>query len=134
MPGNSATLHESPEVLPPETVDRHRAIASLMEEFEAVDWYDQRGHAATDDALPARRSVDFKGPLGWEHAAEPTGRTTSVSPPAPNVESHIRQVQPLVELRAPFVMPRAEIDAIARGARDADLDPVRHAARHLAIT
>ena len=53
MPDNSATLHESPDVLPPETVDRHRAIASLMEEFEAVDWYDQRVNAATDDALRA---------------------------------------------------------------------------------
>jgi ferritin-like protein len=53
MPDNSATLHESPDALPPETIDRHRAIASLMEEFEAVDWYDQRVHAATDDALRA---------------------------------------------------------------------------------
>jgi ferritin-like protein len=37
--------------LPPETVDRHRAIASLMEELEAVDWYDQRVQVASDDEL-----------------------------------------------------------------------------------
>lgn len=42
----SAGLHESHEVLKPETVDRHRAIVSLMEELEAVDWYDQRVAAA----------------------------------------------------------------------------------------
>lgn len=30
------------------TIDRHRAIVSLREELEAVDWYDQR-IAATDD-------------------------------------------------------------------------------------
>jgi ferritin-like protein len=47
MPTGSTTLHEND--LPPDVVDRHRAIVSLMEELEAVDWYDQRV-AATDDA------------------------------------------------------------------------------------
>ena len=49
MAQSSTTLHEND--LPPETVDRHRAIVSLMEELEAVDWYDQRVHAATNDEL-----------------------------------------------------------------------------------
>jgi hypothetical protein len=49
----SETLHEDPSKLKPETVDRHRAITSLMEELEAVDWYDQRVDAATDDKLRA---------------------------------------------------------------------------------
>ena len=40
MAGSSATLHEDPKHLSPETIDRHRAIVSLMEELEAVDWYD----------------------------------------------------------------------------------------------
>jgi hypothetical protein len=47
----SETLHEDPARLEPETIDRHRAIASVMEELEAVDWYDQRIRA-TDDAEP----------------------------------------------------------------------------------
>jgi len=38
MAGNSETLHE-PD-LPADVVDRHRAIVSIMEELEAVDWYD----------------------------------------------------------------------------------------------
>jgi ferritin-like protein len=50
---SSATLHERCEVLAKDTIDRHRAIASLMEELEAVDWYDQRIDAATDDELRA---------------------------------------------------------------------------------
>lgn len=50
---SSAGYHESPETLKPETVDRHRAIASLMEELEAVDWYDQRVDAAQDEELRA---------------------------------------------------------------------------------
>jgi ferritin-like protein len=53
MAGSSAGLHESAEVLKAETVDRHRAIVSLMEELEAVDWYDQRVDAATDEDLRA---------------------------------------------------------------------------------
>jgi ferritin-like protein len=36
-----------------DVVDRHRAIRSIMEELEAVDWYDQRVSATTDDALAA---------------------------------------------------------------------------------
>src|SRR3954453_19870802 len=33
------------------TRDLHRAIVSLMEELEAIDWYQQRIDATTDDAL-----------------------------------------------------------------------------------
>lgn len=47
----SESLHESAQALRPETIDRHRAVASLMEELEAVDWYDQRIDAATDAEL-----------------------------------------------------------------------------------
>lgn len=45
----SEGYHEPIEALPPDLIDRHRAIVSIMEELEAVDWYDQRV-AATDDA------------------------------------------------------------------------------------
>ena len=51
MAGSSASLHEDAAALSPETVDRHRAIVSLMEELEAVDWYDQRLEATTDAEL-----------------------------------------------------------------------------------
>jgi ferritin-like protein len=53
VPENSQGLHESPDSLQPSTVDRHRAIASLMEELEAVDWYQQRVDATADAALRA---------------------------------------------------------------------------------
>jgi ferritin-like protein len=48
---SSETLHEDPAVLSAETKDRHRAVVSLMEELEAVDWYQQRAEACTDDEL-----------------------------------------------------------------------------------
>ncbi|TVP88957.1 MAG: ferritin [Thioalkalivibrio sp.] len=49
----SASLHEDPERLDAELIDRHRAIASLMEELEAVDWYDQRVKASSNEDLRA---------------------------------------------------------------------------------
>jgi ferritin-like protein len=50
---SSETLHEDARAIGPAIVDKHRAITSLMEEFEAVDWYDQRVAATTDDELKA---------------------------------------------------------------------------------
>src|SRR3954453_11067594 len=44
-------FHEAVESLRPATLDRHRAIESIMEELEAVDWYDQRVDAAGDTEL-----------------------------------------------------------------------------------
>ena len=44
-------LHEPVTSLRPETIDRHRALRSLIEELEAIDWYDQRVDATSDAAL-----------------------------------------------------------------------------------
>jgi ferritin-like protein len=49
----SVGFHENEDLLDPATRDRHRAIVSLGEELEAVDWYDQRVKAAHDDELKA---------------------------------------------------------------------------------
>ncbi len=51
MAASSAGLHEDERKLKPGTIDRHRAIVSIMEELEAVDWYDQRADAAGDEEL-----------------------------------------------------------------------------------
>ncbi|MDF2367740.1 encapsulin-associated ferritin-like protein [Sneathiella sp.] len=47
----SEGYHESVEELSDETRDMHRAIVSLMEELEAVDWYNQRVDACKDEEL-----------------------------------------------------------------------------------
>jgi uncharacterized protein len=47
----SVGLHEDAKALKPETIERHRATASLGEELEAIDWYDQRVDATQDDEL-----------------------------------------------------------------------------------
>ncbi len=247
---SSEVLHEDANKLGPEVIDQHRAIVSLMEELEAVDWYNQRAkatgnpdlrailehnrdeekeHAAmvlewlrrgdpklsqhlktflfsdgpiteieaemeqggapataataelgrqsrhrqladregtgvqmtkshlfrdkapiTDAGwaeiekeakrtlraiLAARRVVDFRGPMGWDDSEAEIGRADPIaSPPhGRDVQARLRRIQPLVELRIPFDVARAELDAIDRGARDPDLDPVIAAAREIAI-
>jgi ferritin-like protein len=49
----SEGLHEAAEFLDEGTIDHHRAITSLIEELEAVDWYDQRVTATNDATLAA---------------------------------------------------------------------------------
>ena len=45
------TLHEDRSILSRETLDRHRALSTIMEELEAIDWYDQRIEASSDAEL-----------------------------------------------------------------------------------
>ncbi len=43
--------HELRENLPPEVQDLHRAVASIIEELEAVQWYTERATVAPDAEL-----------------------------------------------------------------------------------
>jgi uncharacterized protein len=51
MAPNSSAFHESENTLPSATRDMHRALVSLMEELEAIDWYQQRVEASADSEL-----------------------------------------------------------------------------------
>jgi len=53
MAGASAGLHEPEDQLSAEAIDEHRAVLSIIEEFEAVDWYRQRAEATSDPDLAA---------------------------------------------------------------------------------
>jgi len=46
-------LHEAASDLSTATIDMHRAIVSLIEELEAVDWYQQRVDACRNPELRA---------------------------------------------------------------------------------
>ena len=59
--------HETITDLTDATRDMHRAITSLMEELEAVDWYNQRVDACTDDEL--RKILAHNRDEEKEHAA-----------------------------------------------------------------
>lgn len=60
-------LHEAGNELSTRTKDMHRAIQSLIEEFEAVDWYNQRLDACDDDEL--RAILQHNADEEKEHAA-----------------------------------------------------------------
>ena len=47
----SDTYHESLELLSEDTKNMHRGLVSLIEELEAIDWYQQRADACSDEAL-----------------------------------------------------------------------------------
>ena len=49
----SAGLHEPEDQLSPATIDQHRAYASIQEELEAADWYNQRVNATKNPELAA---------------------------------------------------------------------------------
>ncbi len=53
MAGASQGFHEDEKVLSSRTRDLHRALVSLQEELEAVDWYQQRADATEDPELRA---------------------------------------------------------------------------------
>lgn len=84
--------------------------------------------------LAGRKLFDFQGPHGWAHAAVNLGRVVDLKK-APAVGPRVcrRVVQPLIEVRTPFVMERQELEAAARGAPDIDVEPVTEAARQAAM-
>jgi uncharacterized linocin/CFP29 family protein len=230
---SSTDLHEARTALSPLAQDRHRARVSLNEELEAIDWYDQRIEAASDDELKKilkhnrdeetehammlidwlrkhddvldaellargaskagqhqdegqhgkakkvghgetsmrgvpvshlrrhdapfgasvwnqldeeadralgiyrsmRKLVDIEGPHGWEKSAVSLGRVRATRAEGVGVdglELQERRVQPLLELRVPFAVPRAELEAIERGAEDPDLSALIDACRRIA--
>lgn len=84
--------------------------------------------------LAGRKIVDFSGPKGWREAAVSTGRLEILDDTGlpPEVGLGIREVQPLVEVRIPIVLSIMELDSVARGATDPDLDAVVVAAEKMA--
>lgn len=101
---------------------------------EAWSEIEYEATTALREFLAARRLVNIDGPHGWTFSAITTGRVDGIdSPDGPDVRAVIREVQPLVEFRTPFTLDRSELDSIGRGSADADLDPVRFAARRAAM-
>lgn len=84
--------------------------------------------------LSARTVVDVDGPHGWEFSSVNLGRVEMKEPRGSGgVNWGLRNVLPLVELRAPFTLSQWEMDNIPRGAADPDLDPVIRAAQQTAL-
>lgn len=112
--------------------DLRRELAPITAAaWEAID---DEAKSTLKQVLAGRKLVDFAGPLGWTTSAIGLGRTKALAkPPGKGVAAALRTARPLVEFRSGFELARSELDAIARGARDPDLDPVREAARAIAM-
>ena len=82
--------------------------------------------------LSARKFVDVEGPKGWDFAAVPTGRIDIPQNQKGKIKYGVHQVMPLVEVRIPFELDIWELDNIARGAEDINLDALEDAAREVA--
>ena len=63
----SEGYHEPVEWLDHSTIEKHRAVQSIVEELQAADWYDQRVTACKDEAL--REILAHNRDEEKEHAA-----------------------------------------------------------------
>src|ERR1700723_2399435 len=81
----------------------------------------------------ARKSVDVSGPDGPTLAGVGTGHSEPIDPPAAGIQATLRAWQPVVELRVPFTLSRSEIDSVERGSQDPDWQPVKDAAKQIAL-
>lgn len=59
--------HEPYELLSEKTRDEHRALISIMEELEAIDWYNQRVDVCKDEDL--KKILIHNRDEEMEHAA-----------------------------------------------------------------
>ncbi|MFE6895166.1 family 1 encapsulin nanocompartment shell protein [Streptomyces sp. NPDC057694] len=109
----------------------HRDLAPVSE----AAWADleEEARRTFKRHVAARRIVDVPEPGGVDLAGIGTGHLDTADAPAEGVRARIRRFQPLVELRVPFTLDREQIDAVGRGAKDADWQPVKDAARQLAF-
>ena len=98
-------------------------------------WSDieQEARRTFEQHVAGRRVVDVSGPDGPLLASVNTGHLEEIEAPADGVTAHARVSQPLVRLRVPFTVDRDDVDAVERGAQDADWQPVKDAARKIAF-
>lgn len=100
---------------------------------EAWEQIDDEARRVLKLNLAGRKLVDFSGPHGLQLAAVNTGRLKHMhAAPVEQVGYAIREVKPLVELRAQIKLETLELDYAARGAKDLDLDPIVNAAEQVA--
>jgi len=83
--------------------------------------------------IAARRAVDVKGPEGMGLSGVGTGHLLSIRTLREGVESRLREVKSIVEVRVPFELSREAIDDVERGANDSDWQPAKDAARQVAF-
>ena len=109
----------------------HRELAPVSD----AAWASIEDEARRTFALhaAARRVADVTGPDGPTLAGIGTSHLTQIDPPGDGISAGLRAWQPVVQLRVPFTLDQAEIDAVERGALDPDWRPVKDAAKTIAF-
>ncbi len=108
-----------------------RSLAPLP--GEAWEEIDGQAKKALKSHVSARSVVDFDGPHGWKTGSVNLGRIIfEQTRVIEEVESGLRQVQPLIEVRVPFSLDIKEMEDVVRGLRTPDLEPLQLAARKIA--
>lgn len=109
----------------------HRELAPISD----AAWDDLEAEARRTFAsyVAARRVVDVTGPGGPADAAVGTGHLEPLEAPTDGVRADRRQAKSLVRLRVPFTVARSDVDSVERGAKDADWQPVKDAAKKIAF-
>lgn len=109
----------------------HRSLAPVSESAWAQ--IEDEARRTFTRNLAGRRFVDVVGPAGETLSAVGTGHLRPLDEHADGVITHVREVQQVVRLRAPFTVSRDDVDAVERGAEDSDWQPVKDAARQIAF-
>jgi hypothetical protein len=94
---SSESYHEPIELLSDEIKNQHRAIVSLKEELEAIDWYGQRAEACSDRELQAVLTHNKNEEV--EHAMmtlEWLRRTSPVF--SSNIDTYLKSSGPITEV------------------------------------
>ena len=107
-----------------------RALAPIVDDaWKEIEHETRRVLLAN---LSGRRVIDVVGPKGWDYPAVNLGRIGDEKADANGVRYGLRRVQPLVEVRIPFSLSIDELDNVARGADDPDLEAAVEAAQKAA--
>ncbi|MGH2632695.1 MAG: family 1 encapsulin nanocompartment shell protein, partial [Tepidiformaceae bacterium] len=109
----------------------HRELAPVSDEAWAQ--IEEEATRTLKRHLAGRRVVDVLGPAGVDFSAVGTGHLLDGGEQSGGVIARVRQVQPIVELRAPFELDRQAIDDVERGSQDSDWQPAKDAARRIAF-
>jgi uncharacterized linocin/CFP29 family protein len=109
----------------------HRELAPIS--AAAWDDLEQEARRTFRRHVAGRRIVDVVGPAGVDLSAVGTGHLDDLDPHSDGVVARVRRSLPIVELRVPFTVDRQQVDDVERGAKDADWQPVKDAARQIAF-
>ena len=109
----------------------HRELAPISESAWAS--LEEEARRTFMINLAGRRVVDVTEPAGLTLAAVGTGYFAQGEKSPDGLATFVRGSMPVIQLRMPFTVSRAAVDAVERGAQDPDWQPVKDAAKRIAV-